>query len=314
MAVSVSRSDLPPLAALRVFAAFVRLGSVRATAEALNLTDGAVTYQLHAIETFLGMRLLVRQGRHLQLTEDGRAYGYRVRQALDDITDATHELVRPQAGPARQRPLRVALLPSFAQGWLLPRLAAFARAHPDIDLMLEAGVATVDLEAARVDCAIRFGLGRWPGVVSSPLMGDRLLLVRSAGPAGAESSGEPDDGLGRLRRLHSSENWGAWAASAGLTEAVGSEQTSWNFNDSSHQLEAARLGLGVALTRRSIAEVLLRQGQLVKAHPHEMAHPSAYYLLRPAGRPCAGAVADFADWLQQACAAYARDVGLPTPT
>lgn len=312
MAVSVSRSDLPPLAALRVFAAFVRLGSVRAAAEALNLTDGAVTYQLHAIETFLGTRLLVRQGRRLQLTEDGRAYGYRVRQALDDITDATLELVRPESSPARQRPLRVALLPSFAQGWLLPRLAAFACEHPDIDLTLEAGVATVDLEAARVDCAIRFGLGRWPGVVTSPLMSDRLLLVRSAGPGGGEPGG-PDDGLDRLRRLHSSENWGAWAASAGLTEVVGREQTSWTFNDSSHQLEAARLGLGVALTRRSIAEVLLRQGQLVKAHPHEMAHPCAYYLLRPAARPCAGAVADFADWLQRACAAYAREVGLPMP-
>lgn len=311
---TASRSDLPPLAALRVFAAFVRLGSVRAAAEALNLTDGAVTYQLHAIEAFLGMRLLARRGRHLQLTEDGRAYGYRVRQALDDIADATQELVRPGTSSAKQRPLRVALLPSFAQGWLLPRLAAFAREHPDIDLTLEAGVATVDLEAARVDCAIRFGLGRWPGVVTSPLMGDRLLLVRSACYAG-DDSGEPAaTGLGRLRRLHSSENWGAWAASAGLTEAVGDEPTAWNFNDSSHQLEAARLGLGVALTRRSIADLLLRQGQLVKAHPHEMDHPGAYYLLRPAARARTGAVADFADWLQRACAVHAREVGLPAPT
>lgn len=309
---TASRSDLPPLAALRVFAAFVRLGSVRAAAEALNLTDGAVTYQLHAIEAFLGMRLLARRGRHLQLTEDGRAYGYRVRQALDDIADATQELVRPGTSSAKQRPLRVALLPSFAQGWLLPRLAAFAREHPDIDLTLEAGVATVDLEAARVDCAIRFGLGRWPGVVTSPLMGDRLLLVRSAGHAVGEP-GAPATGPVRLRRLHSSENWGAWAASAGLTEAVGDEPTAWNFNDSSHQLEAARLGLGVALARRSIADALLRQGGLVKAHPHEMAHPSAYYLLRPVARPCTGAAADFADWLQRACAAYAREVGLPMP-
>jgi LysR family glycine cleavage system transcriptional activator len=313
MSLSLSRSDLPPLAALRVFAAFVRLGSVRAAAEALSLTDGAVTYQLHAIEAFAGTRLLVRRGRALQLTEEGRVYGYRIRQALDDIADATQALVRPGTGSANQRPLRVALLPSFAHGWLLPRLAAFARECPDIALTLEAGVAMVDLEAARVDCAIRFGQGRWPGVVTSPLMGDRLLLVAAA----RHVAGGPQADLGRLRRLHSSENWGAWAASAGVGGIVGSvpdpAQMPWSFNDSSHQLEAARLGLGVALTRRSIADALLGQGQLVRAHPHEMDHPGAYYFLQPVARGRNSAVADFADWLQRTCADHAREIGLPTP-
>ena len=80
---------IPPLPALRAFAAFIRLGSVQAAAEELSLTPGAVGHQIRALEEVLQLPLLERQGRRMILTEQGRLYGYQIRQALDDIASAT---------------------------------------------------------------------------------------------------------------------------------------------------------------------------------------------------------------------------------
>lgn len=305
---SETRSSLPPLPALRVFAAFVRHGQVRAVAEALNLTPGAVTYQLRALETHLGLRLLQKHGRSLQLSEDGRAYGYRIRQALDDIAAATREVGHPKARGrgVRQRTLRIALLPSFAQGWLLPRLADFARLCPDVRLSLEASVGLTGLSARRIDCAIRFGHGQWQDGTVTPLMGDRSILVAS--PA---LLSDPGQSLKRMRRLDSSENWGAWASSAGIEFAEDGNGMLWTFNDTTQQLEAARLGLGIALTRRSVADAALQTGLLVSAHAYAPPHTSAYYLLRPSGRTQDGALRDFVEWLSSACSRYAREQCMP---
>jgi LysR family glycine cleavage system transcriptional activator len=163
----------PPLPALRAFAALVRLGSIGAAAEELSLTQGAVGHQIRALEGFLDIQLVERSGRRLSLTEEGRAYGYQVRQALADIADATERLKRRQR-PRETQLLRVSVLPSFAHGWLLARLAGFCRLHPHVRLTFHGSMAYVDLNEGKVDCAIRFGHGQWPDVVTRPLMNDRL--------------------------------------------------------------------------------------------------------------------------------------------
>ena len=96
-----------------------------AAADALSLTQGAVGHQIRALEDFVGQPLVSRQGRRMQLTEAGRIYGYQVRQALDDIAEATERLtLGPERATAQAGHVRVAVLPSFAQGWLLPPCAA----------------------------------------------------------------------------------------------------------------------------------------------------------------------------------------------
>lgn len=295
----------PPLPALRAFAAWVRLGSVAAAAEELKLTAGAVSHQIRALETFLDVALIERQARRWVLTEAGRIYGYQVRQALQDIVDVT-ERVRGHGRRTPTQDLRVAVLPSFANGWLLPRLQDFMRWHPLVRLHLLGSMAYADLDQGQVDCAIRFGHGRWPEADVQALMGDTLLLVAAPGLLGPEPP-QSLQALLQLPLLHASENWAAWLAD--LVEGghgVHRPASRMAFTDSTHLLEAARLGLGVALTRRSIADQMLQRRELVQAHPHECPHASGYYLLRPPAAPAHAAREAFADWLQGVCARFAR--------
>jgi LysR family glycine cleavage system transcriptional activator len=295
----------PPLPALRAFAAWVRLGSVSAAAEELNLTPGAVSHQIRALEEFVNTPLIERNGRRWALTDTGRIYGYQVRQALQDIVDVT-ERVRSHRPLEQAQDLRVAVLPSFAHGWLLPRLADFTRWHPQVRLQLHGSMDYVDLNEGRVDCAIRFGHGRWPEADVRPLMADSLVLLAAPSLLGAEATHTLQEVL-QLPLLHASENWSTWLADlAQAHTSVQRPQSQMTFTDSTHLLEAARQGLGVALSRRAIADNLLQRQELVPAHPHECAHPSAYYLLQPAGGGKHPARDAFVDWLQGACARFAQ--------
>lgn len=299
----------PPLPALRAFAAWVRLGSVNAAAEELKLTLGAVSHQIRALEEFLEVPLIERSGRRWTLTDTGRIYGYQVRQALQDIVDVT-ERVRSHRPVQQTQDLRVAVLPSFAHGWLLPRLADFTRWHPHVRLHLHGSMDYVDLNEGQVDCAIRFGHGRWPDAKVRPLMGDSLVLLAAPSLLGPKPPQTLQEVL-QLPLLHASENWASWLAD--LSEAHSGVQrppAHMTFNDSTHLLEAARQGLGVALTRRSIADHLLQRHELVLAHAHECTHASAYHLLLPPGSAKHPAREAFADWLQGACARFAQRIGV----
>jgi LysR family glycine cleavage system transcriptional activator len=290
---------------LRAFAAWVRLGSVNAAAEELKLTPGAVSHQIRALEEFLDVPLIERNGRRWTLTDTGRIYGYQVRQALQDIVDVT-ERVRSHRPIQQTQDLRVAVLPSFAHGWLLPRLADFTRWHPHVRLQLHGSMDYVDLNEGQVDCAIRFGHGRWPEAEVRPLMGDSLVLLAAPSLLGPEPPQTLQEVL-QLPLLHASENWASWLAD--LSEAHSGVQrppAQMTFTDSTHLLEAARQGLGVALSRRSIADNLLQRRELITAHAHECAHASAYYLLLPPGSAKHPAREAFADWLQGTCARFAQ--------
>ena len=295
----------PPLPALRAFAALVRLGSVAAAAQELSLTTGAVTHQIRALESFLGVGLVQRDSRSLALTEDGRIYGYQVRQALEVISQASERLLQPRR-TSQVRTLRVAVLPSLAQGWLIPRLPGFYRLHPQVQLHLHASMDFAQADHARFDCAIRFGHGHWPDFVVRPLMPDHLVLLGAPTLLREKPTGKLEQVL-RLPQLQASEDWSAWLAT--LPDAPLQLQrpaARMEFTDSTHLLEAARAGLGIALTRRSIADALLSQGQLQAAHPHSCLHSSAYYALVPAGVRPLEVTEQFLAWLQVECARYAK--------
>lgn len=300
-------SRIPPLPALRAFAAFIRQGSIQAAAEELSLTAGAVSHQIRALEDFLHLPLLEKQGRQLILTEQGRLYGYRIRQALDEISSATYSTAvqRKPSTPV----VRLSVLPSWAQGWLLPRLPAFSRRHPQIRLVIQGSMDYADLQTGTVDCAIRFGHGHWVDAVVRPLMSDQLIVVASPKFLGKRQPQSVEQLL-RLPLLESQESWSHWLST--LPEPPGQIQrpvARMEFTDSTHMLEAARLGLGIALSPHSIAESLLNRGELVKAFDHECPHTSGYYaLLPPSGRPSEPTEA-FLTWLQEEGGRYMRHQG-----
>ncbi len=296
----------PPLPALKAFAALVRLGSISAAADELCLTQGAISHQIRALEATLDVQLVERQKRRVILTEEGRIYGYQVRQALEDIADATENIRRLPLVPVSEQIVRVAVLPSFVQGWLLPRLPAFCKLYPNVRLVFQGSMAYVDVNSGQVDCAIRFGHGRWPEVSIRALMGDSLLLVAAPKLLGKRPPSTLQQ-LMKLPILHSSENWAAWLASMGDSRRDFQRPKSrMEFTDSTHLLQAVRLGLGVALTRRSIADHLLQQGEIVKALDHECTHASSYSALLPPTAVRNPAVEKWLGWLQLECARYAN--------
>jgi len=301
-------SQLPPLSSLRAFASFVQHGSIAQAADALGLTAGAVNYQIHSLQQFLELQLVKRDGKQLVLTPVGRQYGYQVRQVMDDLQHATHAARKQRAaGPRQPPPLRLSMLPSFAHSWLLPRLPRLFAQHPQLHVVLHTSVDYVDFEQHAIDCAIRFGHGQWPELHAQPLMGDSLILVASPHLIGLQPLATLAQAFA-LPVLNSSENWSRWISSlpshispnSGKPTPAPRPAYRVEFNDSTQLLEALRMGMGVGLTRRSLAQPLLASGALVQAIAHECPHPSSYYVVHPTHtRRPHSQLGVFVDWLKQ---------------
>jgi len=155
---------LPPLNGLKAFEAAARSESFTRAAEELNVTQGAVSHQVKALEDTLGLRLFHRERQRLILTEAGRDYLAVVRDALDRIAVGTERLLQRQEGGV----LTVSTSPDFAAKWLVNRLSRFADKHPDVDLRVSATTHSVDFAREDVDIAIRHGDGNWPGLHAEP--------------------------------------------------------------------------------------------------------------------------------------------------
>ena len=178
--------NIPSLPALRAFEAAARTGSLSEAARELNVTHAAIAQHLRTVEKHLGLTLMQREGRGMVLTEMGRKLSLPLTEAFGKIADAVDAVTTADA----QRPLCVTLTPTFASKWLMPRLGAFWKSHPDIPLALHPDRRSIDLVREGMDLAIRFGMGVWPGldaelllpanfsVVGAPsLLGDRTRLT-----------------------------------------------------------------------------------------------------------------------------------------
>src|SRR4051795_8722609 len=166
---------LPPLNGLKAFEAAARSESFTRAAEELNVTQGAVSHQVKALEDTLGLKLFHRERQRLILTEPGRDYLAVVRDALDRIAIGTERLLQRQSA----RGLTVSTSPDFAAKWLVHRLGHFAEAHSGIDLRVSATLHHVDFAREEVDLAVRHGDGNWPGLDTVQLSGEQLFAVCS---------------------------------------------------------------------------------------------------------------------------------------
>jgi len=250
-------SHLPPIAALQAFEAVARRRSFAMAAAELHLTASAVSHQLGRLESQLGVRLLERSAHGVRLTNVGEQYLARVGGALNAIAAATDDL---RQGVANS--LYVHCSPSIAQLWLMPRLASFAQANPDIALNLSAAHIHSDFTQGTVDLDIRYGVPRWPDLVVEPLFEERILPLASPGFIRTH----------RLRRIEqlldvpliqSNVNvvqWADWFKA--FSDRRPPERLSLRFDRAQMAMEAAIQGLGVALESATLAAGHLREGKL----------------------------------------------------
>jgi LysR family glycine cleavage system transcriptional activator len=268
-----------PLNTLPVFRVVAETQNLRAAAEALHLTHSAVSQQIRLLETRLGYEVFDRRGRRVVLNGAGAALLRAVQGAMA-LLDEGVQAAAAAAGTTEQR-LRISVLPSFAQRWLLPRMGSWRERHPDLALEIETSQQVADLQRDGFHAALRQGLGNWPGLAAERLFDGSMSMILVASPAMARRlAGAPPDAYLNEPLLGESGLWEHWFAAAGLRRKVTPVAV---FNDAGLLLSAVEQGLGLAVVRELLAADALRDGQLVRLSPIAVEYESAraYHLVYP---------------------------------
>ncbi|MDN6886060.1 transcriptional regulator GcvA [Variovorax sp. CAN2819] len=290
--------QLPPLNALRAYEAAARHLSVKNAADELCVTPGAVSQLVKTLELHLGVQLFRRVNRGIFLTEAGQAYLPPVRSAFRQISDATQKL----AVPAENGLLTVSTSPFFASAWLVPRLKSFQKAHPDIDLQVQASNALADFSRDGVDVAIRHGTGQYPGLVSHCVL--TVEVVPVAAPSLLAEQGKPAKPADLLRwpRVNDAQRkgWRLWFAAQGVADAGPVRGPS--FDDAGLLLGAVQTGQGVGLLPAALVASDVAEGRLVRLFKASLLDGFAYHLVYPPASHDRPKVAAFRSWLAEAMA------------
>jgi len=289
---------LPPLGGLRAFEAAARWESFKRAADELHVTPAAVSQQVKALEEDLGVPLFRRMPRGLALTDDGR-------DLLPDLTAAFGRIggaVDRLGGRSLEGRLTVSVLPSFGAGWLIPRLPDFQARFPGIDILLYSDFFFTDLVGGDADLAIRYSASAFPGLDATFLMDEELYPVVSPAVVNRPSAVRRPKDLATHAFLHDdgairSEpwlQWDPWLREAGLDPEIARRGP--RFTDTSHILQAAVLGQGIAIGRSPIVRDMLADGRLIR--PLNLARKAAasYWVVTPTTGVSPRAQA-FRDWV-----------------
>jgi len=283
---------LPPLNALKAFEAAARSESFTRAAEELNVTQGAVSHQVKALEEILGVKLFNRERQRLVITEAGREYLAVVRDALDRIAVGTERLVQRQTSGV----LTVSTSPDFAAKWLVHRLGRFAEAHPDIDLRVSATIQHVDFAREEVDLALRHGDGNWAGLDTVRLCSEQLFPVCAPKLVSGRNRITKAADLLKfpLLRLEDWKNWSRWFDAAGVTATAVPGPV---LNRASMLIDAAVDGQGIALARTTLAAWDLINGRLVKPIDVSLRLSNTYWIVCPKATSALPKIKVFREWL-----------------
>ena len=269
-----------PLNTLPAFRVAARLQNLRAAAEKLNLTHSAVSQQIALLEAQIGLPLFDRRGRSLVLNAAGAALLRAVEPALDGLASGVLAAQAAARGQAQQ--LRLTVLPSFAQRWLLPRMGRWRERHPDIALEVHAAMQVVDLQREGYHAALRVGAGHWKGLTAERL-GDSPLIAVAAPARAARLRHGDHEAIAGQPLLGPNERWSEFLALSG-TPLSGKSVA--DFNDAGLMLQAVESDLGIALARELLAADALQAGRLVRVSPLVLRTPvegsgSTYWFCYP---------------------------------
>ena len=289
-----------PLGSLRVFVAVAEHLNFTRAADALGVTASAASLQIRALEEYLSRPLFRRNGRQVNLTHEGASLLPRVQQALSDIERAVDDV----RGGRQTGPIRVTTLGSFLQQWLLPRVARFRSAHPDVDLLLHSSPNAVDFVREDFHLAIRLGTGVWPNVRSEKLLDEWLLPV--CAPALLKRFGPVRhvDDLRRYPLLHSTgEPWTTWLFEGHADDPSASFRGAM-YEDSQAVVRLAVQGDGLALGRWCLVADDIASGALVVASERPVRFKRSYWIVWPNRADTLPGVRAFIGWLRSEAAKF----------
>jgi DNA-binding transcriptional LysR family regulator len=277
---------------VRAFEAVGRHGSFKRAAEELFVTQGALSHHVRHLEQDLGVQLIQRLHRRIELTPEGGRLLADSARALEALDLALESLRRRAADDT----LTLTVPPYFSLRWLTPRLGNLWLRHPGMNLLLNHTYQTVDFIHSNIDAAITWGHGQWPEVEATLLLATRMTPLCSPGYLSRHGGRlQPGDLPGQplfyeVDRAH----WQQWFAQAGV-DAVPFKAVRI---DDPHALRQVVLdGHGFGLFFAELIQEDVRTGKLVQ--PFELCTDPgcAYYLLRPKGRPVSDKLETFTRWI-----------------
>ena len=270
---------LPPLNAVRTFEVAARLASFVAAGKELGVSAAAVSQQVRHLEDYFGKKLFVRSGNRLSLTDAGLAIYPQTSRALDDIAAMT---VRLLEGEMRTR-LIVSVPFSLAEVWLAPRLAALLESYPQLSVDVRVEDDPVDLARHDVDIRISYGDYHYPTLEAIPLVHDQVVPL--CAPELWYRHGNSDFDLTRIHQslfIHtqwgpnyaSHPTWSDWYASE-VGQPAPDPALGRRSGLSSLSITLAKLGCGIALGQKLIAQADLAAGRLIvlSASSLPLGHP-----------------------------------------
>jgi DNA-binding transcriptional LysR family regulator len=289
------------LSGLRAVEAVGRLGSVKAAADNLGVTVGAVSQQVQKTEAQLGVQLFERKNRQLVATPQLLAMQPHLTSAMSSLATAVATTVR-----GREDALTISVAPVFAGKWLVWHIREFNKLHPGIRVRVESTVDLVDPNTSDVDLCIRVGRGPYPDLNAEKLLNQRVFPVCS--PALAKHIKRPED-IGKLPIIHDPGqmfSWKTWLDLFGLDESLLRDGPT--FSDGSLCLDAAIAGQGVFLAWETLAVYAVQSGQVIAPCPERPATGLAYWLISGKNVPRTKAKDAFGTWLKDE---LQRSIGRP---
>jgi len=289
------------LNALKAFESAARLESLTRAAEELHVTQAAVSRQVRALEEYLEVDLFKRQHRSIQLTAEGRQLFLLITAAFQDIDHAVNMVSRRY----RRDTLTVRTYMTFAQRWLIRRLASFHERYPAIEVLISASTAALDFDRDHLDAAIRFSTDtdEFAGLAYDFIVGHDLVPVCSPSLLEGRPTNDAKAFLASTTLLHSlvrPQNWEAWLHSANLVSDI-DPTVGLKFESSFMAYDAAMHGMGVAMGVVALVADDIRAGRLVTPFSHVYRHGS-YYLVYPEPKVHSRPVVKLRDWLRETVA------------
>ncbi|MCR9138099.1 MAG: LysR substrate-binding domain-containing protein [Alphaproteobacteria bacterium] len=292
------------LSGLRAIEAVGRLGGLRAAADEIGVTVGAVSQQVQKTEQQLGRALFERHPKGLQLTPHGEAVLRHLSIGMSELSAAVTLAERRQ-----DRGLTVSVAPVFASKWLVWRLKNFNEQHPGTRVRVDATDTLVDPNTSDVDVCIRVGTGNWPNVSASKLIDQYMFPVCS--PSLAAQISTPMD-LARFPIIRDQGDvfgWNIWLKPNGLDDAILGDGPT--FSDGSLCLDAAIAGQGIFLAWETVACDALRFGRLVAPFPDRYRTDYAHWFVTSRHASNSRSVRDFEQWLRRELEIALAPVDMP---
>lgn len=269
---------LPTLTWLRAFEAAARTASFTAAAAELNLTSGAISYQIRALEAHLGFALFERLPRGVKLTPMGVAYLPPVRKAFEELADSTVGIF----GGGERTQITVHAPVSLAALWLAPKLPSFNRAHPSIEVRLSSVIWDNAVLDETTDLEIRYGTGHWRGYRAERLLNQNIRAVCSPSLRTAAQANDEAADLLPKHLIHIIGHENHWLRiRQELDLATAPSSTGLSVDTTIAALELAAAGAGVALAHNIFLQAYFASGRLVGALPREFPDDNSYFVITP---------------------------------